>query len=254
MQYLTIPTPDVGNPGTVVIGGTTTTHPISSYAQVWTYYYLSLDATNGGWTQPGYNDSSWASGAGVLTNVPGTQTRPTGATDNPTALPNKPGGGVYSTFYFRTHFTYAGGDPSITTLTLTTDVDDGGFVYLNGHQVVNMHMSGTSATYTTLDNGWSNNDGSPTETWTFAGTYLVQGDNVLAVEVHQNNTSTHDVTWGAILDAVSIGPVDPRSTRSRPTWSPITATCESRRSCTRRPTATTTSTSSSRTSAPRRST
>ena len=40
----------------------------------------------------------------------------------PCSLPNKSGGVVYPTFYFRTHFTYAGGDPSITTLTLTTNV------------------------------------------------------------------------------------------------------------------------------------
>ncbi len=53
----TIPTPGIENTGTTNIGGstnTTTTHPISSYAQVWTYYYQSLDATNGGWMQPSY--------------------------------------------------------------------------------------------------------------------------------------------------------------------------------------------------------
>ncbi len=63
----TIPTPGIENTGTTNIGGstnTTTTHPIASYAQSWTYYYLSLDATNGGWTAPTYNDSTWASGPG----------------------------------------------------------------------------------------------------------------------------------------------------------------------------------------------
>ena len=91
-----------------------------------------------------------------------------------------------------------------------------------------MHMSGSPATYTTLDNNWSNDDGSPTEVWTFPGTYLVQGDNVLAVEVHQNNTSTHNVTWGT-SSMPSRRARRPSSTRSPPTWSPITATCGSRR-------------------------
>ncbi len=131
------------------------------------------------------------------------QTRPPGAVDT-TLLPVQSGTGYpYPTYYFRTHFTWGTGDPTQTTLTLTTDIDDGGIAYLNGHEVLNMHMATTSPTYSSFDDGWNNNDSSPVETWTFPGTYLVAGDNVLAVEVHQHATNSSDITWCGILDAVT---------------------------------------------------
>jgi hypothetical protein len=116
----------------------------------------------------------------------------------------------YNTTYFRTHFNFTG---SLVNLSLraTTMIDDGAIFYLNGHEIVptnnggaRVRMPAGPVTFSTV--ATANISNASEETFTFDATWLQNGDNVLAVEVHQEHTGTtqssSDITFGLKLDAL----------------------------------------------------
>ncbi len=139
------------------------------------------------WYSTDYNDSAWSSGKGLF--YVETSTLP--ATKN-TPLTLGP-----VTFYFRTEFTYTP-DAQETSLVLSHIVDDGAVFYLNGEELFrfNMDEAPTPITHSSV------------ATWVDNGTLvnvpldfddLVEGTNVLAVEVHQSSAGSGDVAFGAQL-------------------------------------------------------
>ena len=187
-----------------------TTVPIFDFANVWTYSTADLDGIN--WTAPGYDDSAWdGSGPGLLwvdtrgfanPNIPMPMLTPMPA-DPATAYP-------YPTYYFRTHFAFTNNPQGITLLS-TDYLDDGAVFYLNGIEVYRLRMPPypTQIYNTTLAAGYpcSNSvdygDAVCPDSWTISGdliTNLVAGDNVLAVEAHNYNAGSPDITFGLALD------------------------------------------------------
>ena len=125
------------------------------------------------WRAPGYDDSSWPSGPGLMAF-------------NATGLPAPTGttlAGDRTTYYFRTSFNFTGGTTNLT-LDVRSVVDDGAVFYLNGSEIYRQNMPAGPVTYATPASGPV---GSPGYTGpiTLPGSSLVQGANVLAVEVHQ---------------------------------------------------------------------
>ncbi len=116
-----------------------------------------------------------------------------------------------TTFYFRRKFNVASLD-DVSALLLRTAVDDGAVVWLNGHEVLRHQMPATPAviTYATRSTR------SPTSWDTqIEGAFpldlqwLVEGENLLAVEVHQA-TGSNDMGFAVILDLQrTIQPADP---------------------------------------------
>ncbi len=109
-----------------------------------------------------------------------------------------------SAFYFRKSFPYSG-NPSRTTLNLQLLVDDGAVVYLNGMEVHRANMPGGAVTHGTFASS-TVTDATLSSGITIPGTQLVQGNNVIAVEVHQEGAASPDMVFGAILTATETPP------------------------------------------------
>ena len=115
--------------------------------------------------------------------------------------PNNPGY-PFLTYYFRTHFTYTN---TVTGVTLQCEayVDDGAVFYLNGTEIYRLRMP---AAPTTIYNSTlaltypCDGDATCPDTFSVSGplitTNLVVGDNVLAVEVHNVDAQSPDITFG----------------------------------------------------------
>jgi predicted MPP superfamily phosphohydrolase len=157
------------------------------------------DGSNQGttWQGTGFDDSSWASGNAELGYGDGgeTTTLSYGASST-----NK-----YPTTYFRKTFTVA--DHTIFDyLEMEAIRDDGMIVYLNGVEVWRDHISGTVDYLTLADSPAIG--GSDETTWIsqIITNSLVTGTNVLAVEIHQVNLTSSDISFNFKLSGTSTTP------------------------------------------------
>jgi hypothetical protein len=195
------PTP--GGPNPAANGGNTSVTNITSVSvtllditNVWRYDNSGTDRGTT-WYPAAFNDSAWPSGTGLF----GFETTPAEypyAFHTTIPAPNQSGGHI--TVYYRTHFNWNG---SLTNVTLvsTNYVDDGAAYYLNGVKVGSLRMP-ASFTYATLAANQPNEG--VAEILPLPAGSLVNGDNVMAVEVHQTvNTSSDDV-FGMQLNAVQL--------------------------------------------------
>jgi len=142
------------------------------------------------WQQPGFDDSSWASGAAQLGYGDGDEVTVVSYGPDPN---NK-----YITTYFRRSFNVT--DASIyQSASLRLLRDDGAVVYLNGVEVFRSNMPGGSISYTTLASAAI--DDSTFYTTSVDPANLVNGVNVLAVEIHQANATSSDISFDLELSA-----------------------------------------------------
>ncbi|HTH49875.1 MAG TPA: lamin tail domain-containing protein, partial [Candidatus Limnocylindria bacterium] len=184
------PSPGGGNPGGNNGGGgtniTTVTLPLIALTNVWKYSESGDEGT--AWRDPGFSDAAWPSGPALLY----VETSALPAPKNTALTLGKP------TYYFRTHFSF----PSNTAgaqLALQTVIDDGAIFWLNGQELHRLGMAAGVATYATYAN--RNVDNAVLEgPFDLPATALVQGDNVLAVEVHQTGATSSDIVFGAALE------------------------------------------------------
>ena len=109
----------------------------------------------------------------------------------------------YITTYFRKSFTVA--NPAVyTALALQLLRDDGAVVYLNGTEVARSNMPSTTISYTTRASTTITASGETTyNNYTPALSLLVTGTNVIAVEIHQVNPSSPDISFNLGLTATS---------------------------------------------------
>jgi hypothetical protein len=153
------------------------------------------DGSNQGtaWRVAAFDDSGWASGAAQLGYGDGDESTIVGYGPDASAK--------YTTTYFRRTFAVA--DPSaVRNLTLELLRDDGAVVYLNGTEVVRSNMPAgtiTSATLATAAIGGA--DESAFAATALDPALLVAGTNVVAVEVHQANGTSTDVSFDLRLTA-----------------------------------------------------
>lgn len=162
-------------------------------ASVWRYW---ADATvDDGWYAPDYPDSPWIDGEGPL-GYGDTQT---------TVIPY--GSDPYNkwpTAWFRRHFT-ATDVASFSSISLYLLRDDGAAVYLNGVEIIRDNLPAGDLTASTLA---ITSTGSETTYYTYpidAGLVL-EGDNDLAVEVHQASVDSSDLTFDLALIAERLVP------------------------------------------------
>ena len=168
---------------------------------VWKYTTNNQDGTS--WKQPAFDDASWISGLGSLgfeDTFATLQSLTNAGAAISTVIPLAPSGGRY-TVYFRTHFNNNIAS-SNATLIFSNRIDDGAVYYLNGTEIFRLGISDTqSVTYTTF--------ATSTEATTLQVTNivnppsLVQGDNVLAVEVHQQANTSGDLVLAVALSEVN---------------------------------------------------
>jgi hypothetical protein len=176
--------------------------PLVSTGAVWKYLDTGVNqGTN--WRLPGFDDSLWPSGPGRLgTNDPAaTVIRIRDAT-----------GRIIPTAYFRHAFSVS--DTSrLTNLAFRVSRDDGCIAYLNGTEIFRMNISTGAVTFNTFVPTLQAVGGS--DEFTFYPTnigpgLLVNGPNLLAVELHQtSNTSDAGFDLGLAGIAIPPGAVPP---------------------------------------------
>jgi hypothetical protein len=111
--------------------------------------------------------------------------------------------GNFITSYFRKTFTVSDAG-SIAALELKILRDDGALVYLNGTQVVSTNMPAAPISYTTpASTAVSGSGETAFNTFAIAPAGLVNGTNVLAVEVHQSGATSSDVSFNASLQVMA---------------------------------------------------
>ena len=149
------------------------------------------------WMQATFDDATWASGNAQL-----------GYGDNDEATTLSYGSNTNNktpAYYFRKTFTVDEANFS-NNLQLRLIADDGAIVYLNGTEVVRYNMPSGAINFNTLANNTVSN---PTENtpqvFTIAASLLQVGTNTIAVEVHQADLSSSDVSFDADLSGIISG-------------------------------------------------
>lgn len=158
---------------------------------VWHYWDRGVDqGTN--WRTAGFDDSAWRIGAAQLGYGEG---------DEVTAVYGGPSASRFPTTYFRRNFTVTN-LASLTNLAVRLLRDDGAVIHLNGSEMLRSNMPAGPISYGTLA---STAVGGSDETNFFASAVnlglLVEGVNTLAVEIHQSDIASSDVSFDLELVA-----------------------------------------------------
>ncbi len=158
----------------------------------WSYFDLG-SSPSASWLFAGFDDSSWSAGPAQLGYGDG---------DEATIVSYGPSStSKYITTYFRRSFTVAGA-ASFSRADLRLLRDDGAVVYLNGSEIFRSNMPAGSVGYSTLATVAV---GGSDESTFFAASVdpalLVDGVNLLAVELHQSGGSSSDISFDLELTA-----------------------------------------------------
>ncbi|MBI4583402.1 MAG: hypothetical protein HY717_05195 [Planctomycetes bacterium] len=147
------------------------------------------DAT--AWRTVGFDDASWESG-------------PTGIgysdQDDATVLTDMMG--QYRTVYARKTFNVAN-PATITSLLLTINYDDGFICYINGTEVARAAMGNPGVEFTFDQDAPASHEGVNVEyiDITASAAVLTAGQNLMAVEVHNNTLGSSDLSFNPRLSA-----------------------------------------------------
>ncbi len=187
ITFFDLPTPGAAN---VQIQTSVTQTDLISMTDVWSYNQSGIDLGSS-WYNTSYPDeSAWPTGAALL--YVESSDLPAPKNTLLTVSSSKP------TFYFRKHFTFSGDPAEVDHLELTTVLDDGAVIYLNGVEILQIRLTDpvTFSTYAVKVGD------AVLEIFEAPATALVNGDNVIAVEVHQNSSGSTDIVWGCEMDAI----------------------------------------------------
>src|SRR5829696_4023475 len=153
-----------------------------------TWRYLDNGSDQGtAWRAASFNDSTWRSGPAQLGYGDG---------DEATTLGFGPdANNKFITSYFRRSFSVTNA-AAFNALTLRLMRDDGAVVYLNGVEVWRSNMpAGTIGFLTTASVAIAGADESTFVQMTLSPSLLVNGTNVLAVELHQSGGTSSDISF-----------------------------------------------------------
>lgn len=144
---------------------------------------------NNDWKHPDFNDASWNAGQGLLAGE--ISTAISGRTANTVFTLNSPNGRV-TTAYFRKEFqvTDAAG---ASTFDLSIIRDDGVIVYLNGREIFRENMPAGTVGYANLAAGNASETQILEHSHSLAPGELLEGTNVLAIEVHNATVRSNDL-------------------------------------------------------------
>lgn len=186
----------VPNPGYQFVGwANSELEQLFGTNETWTYLDSGEDAGTE-WRELGFDDSSWSSGNAELGYGDGDET--TEVSYGPDANDK------YITTYFRKEFTYSGAD-EISDLILNLRRDDGVLVYLNGVEIVRNNLPVGDIDYlTTALEAIAGADEESMLEFLFQEA-LIQGTNVIAVEIHQQSGTSSDISFEASLSVIVPG-------------------------------------------------
>ncbi|MGK0188151.1 MAG: hypothetical protein ACI9R3_003943 [Verrucomicrobiales bacterium] len=158
----------------------------------WKYFDKGTDPRSA-WNTTGFNDSTWSSGAAQLGY---------GENDEATTISfGSDNNNKYPAYYFRHSFSIAD-TADLSEVTLLLLADDGAIVYLNGSEVARVRMPAGEPTFD------QHASSQPTEDvfdeFTLSPGQIRAGENLIAVEVHQINADSSDVSFDLSLTGTRI--------------------------------------------------
>ena len=172
---------------TTGLGGVPVT--LSPWGSTWKFRDTGI-APPANWTALSYNDSAWSTGAAELGYGDG---------DEATVVQSGPAM-HYITTWFRRTFTVTNA-AQISALTARMIRDDGVVVYLNGTEIWRDNLPGVSDATTLASSSISGATESVQITKVLNAANLVEGSNILAVEIHQVLTDSSDISFNFELNA-----------------------------------------------------
>ncbi len=156
-------------------------------------YSDSGTAPDTSWITSDFNDDSWKSGQAELGYGDGNEKTVIGFGGD---FNNK-----YITTYFRKSFVL-NNIQKISGLTLLLKCDDGAVIYLNGHEIQRYNMpSGTISFGTLASTSVAGSAETEFHSFSISPEKLVNGNNIIAVEVHQAAANSSDVSFDLELSA-----------------------------------------------------
>ena len=174
--------------------------PVTFLAKGSVWKYLDNGSNQGtAWTSRTFNDSAWASGPAQLGYGDGDEATIVnyGSDTN-----NK-----YITTYFRSAFVLTGA-ASVSGLNVNVLRDDGAVVYLNGTEVFRSNMPSGPVDYLTpalvaVGGGDETTNFYPSSV---DPSLLINGTNVIAVEIHQSSGTSSDISFDLELTGIAFPP------------------------------------------------
>lgn len=147
------------------------------------------------WTTAAFNDAAWASGNAQLGFGDGDETTIVSYGSNVSAK--------YITTYFRKAVAIA--DASVfSNFTFTIKRDDGIVLYVNGVEKYRNNMPSGTIAYTTLASAAVSDDGNTWQIVSLSAGSFVNGNNIIAVEIHQNTGTSSDLSFDLALTGTPV--------------------------------------------------
>ncbi len=155
--------------------------------------YLDNNTRPATWNTVAYNDAAWATGNAEFGYGDGDEVTCVKANAAPVTC--FPAGNKYISTYFRKVVSVTN-PASYADFTINLLRDDGAVVYVNGVEVIRSNMpTGTIAHGTLASSNVSGGAESTYYPFTIASSYFVNGNNTIAVEIHQDAASSSDLSF-----------------------------------------------------------
>ncbi len=180
-----------------------------NFADSWKYNN-AIQPTDASWAATAFNDAAWPGGPGTLAFEVQAQIPETIRTVLTATASLTPQGRAY---YFRAHFNCPVAPATLQSLRIRHLIDDGCVIFINGTRIAR-HLMLDAVNYTHTDSASGNTtDGTyqfadaptlpPANAWSHIDPrpFMVQGDNVIAVEVHQATAGSSDIVMGLEMTA-----------------------------------------------------
>ncbi len=149
------------------------------------------------WKEISFNDASWNTGSGKFGYGDNNE--------NTTISFGNDSDDKHITTYFRKDFTIADINAFPGTISIGLLRDDGAVVYLNGNEIVRSNLPQGDILSSTLASTFAANEEETTYfTFLIEQSYLIEGKNTIAVEVHQSQKNSSDLGFDLSLEALKI--------------------------------------------------
>jgi hypothetical protein len=170
-----------------------------SYGSSWKY--LDNGSNQGtAWRAISFSDGTWRTGNAELGYGDG---------DEKTVVRYGSSSSLkYVTTYFRKSISIANAS-LYSGLSLSIKRDDGAVVYINGTQVYRTNMPSGTISYSTLASADASDDGKTPQIVSLSSALLVNGTNVIAIEIHQRTRSSSDISFDLQLTATGGSDITP---------------------------------------------
>ncbi len=156
-----------------------------------TWRYFDAGQPPDGWQQDGFYDEGWASGAGPLGF---------GDAHIVTVIDGGPEGARTPTLYFRQTFELGVGADKIDEVLVELLVDDGALIWLNGEELSRKNLSGADISHDSwAKEAVAESSESAYSTISLPSDLFREGENLLAVEVHQAAATSSDLGFDLAL-------------------------------------------------------